>query len=31
MSRIDFYTKVADPQGFACLLAATVMRKGNGC
>ncbi|MGR2679519.1 DNA polymerase III subunit chi [Chromobacterium haemolyticum] len=29
MSRIDFYTKVADPQGFACLLAATVMRKGG--
>ena len=27
MSRIDFYTHVAEPQNFACLLAATVIRK----
>ncbi|MDF0604799.1 DNA polymerase III subunit chi [Neisseriaceae bacterium TC5R-5] len=27
MSRIDFYTKVADPQAFACLLAVKVLQK----
>ncbi len=29
MTRIDFYTKVADPAAFACRLAATVQRKGE--
>ncbi|OHX19781.1 DNA polymerase III subunit chi [Chromobacterium sphagni] len=27
MTRIDFYTNVADPQAFACRLADTVQRK----
>ncbi|OWY40184.1 DNA polymerase III subunit chi [Xenophilus sp. AP218F] len=27
MSKIDFYTNVADPQAFACRLADTVLRK----
>ncbi|HJV06496.1 MAG TPA: DNA polymerase III subunit chi [Chromobacteriaceae bacterium] len=29
MTRIDFYTNVANPQDFACRLAATVYRKGE--
>ncbi|WP_028536344.1 DNA polymerase III subunit chi [Paludibacterium yongneupense] len=29
MTRIDFYTQVDDPQGFACRLAQTVFRKGE--
>lgn len=29
MTRIKFYSRVAEPQDFACRLAATVVRKGE--